>query len=97
MLTFIHRIHRKTKIKVGPRSHSKLLRVEQLEGRALLTLLGQSLFPADNPWNQRIDQAPVAANSAAIMSSIIDAYGNGRLHPDFGQDYGLRLRPVGGF
>jgi autotransporter-associated beta strand protein len=63
------------------------LRIEPLENRSLLTLLGQPLFPADNPWNQRIDQAPVAANSAAIMSSIVGTYGNGRLHPDFGQDY----------
>jgi hypothetical protein len=61
--------------------------MEPLEARIMLSLLGQSLFPADNPWNQRIDQAPVAANSAAIMSSIIGTYGNGRLHPDFGQDY----------
>jgi hypothetical protein len=34
------------------------------------TLLGTNLFPADNPWNQNISQAPVATNSAAIMSSI---------------------------
>jgi hypothetical protein len=51
------------------------------------TLLGTNLFPADNPWNQNISQAPVATNSAAIMSSIIATYGNGRFHPDFGQDY----------
>ncbi len=50
-------------------------------------LLGTNLFPADNPWNQNISQAPVATNSAAIMSSIIATYGNGRFHPDFGQDY----------
>jgi hypothetical protein len=49
----------------------------------MLSMLGSVLFPADNPWNQRIDQAPVAANSAAILSNI----GNGSLHPDFGQDY----------
>jgi hypothetical protein len=46
-------------------------------------LLGSNLFPADNPWNQNISQAPVATNSAAIISRI----GNGRFHPDFGQDY----------
>ena len=49
-------------------------------------LLGTNLFPADNPWNQNISQAPVATNSAAVMSSIVATYGNGRLHPDFGQD-----------
>src|SRR5207248_169828 len=42
---------------------------------------------ADNPWNQRITTAPLAANSAAIMSNITTLYGDGRLHPDFGQDY----------
>jgi hypothetical protein len=47
------------------------------------SLLGSNLFPADNPWNQNISQAPVATNSAAIISKI----GNGRFHPDFGQDY----------
>jgi len=53
----------------------------------MLSLLGNNLFPADNPWNQKITNAPVAADSAAIMNSIIGSYGNGRLHPDFGQDY----------
>jgi len=47
------------------------------------SLLSSNLFPADNPWNQNISQAPVATNSAAIISLI----GNGRFHPDFGQDY----------
>src|SRR4051812_48114083 len=28
------------------------------------------LFPADNPWNQRVDSAPVHPNSAAIVRSI---------------------------
>ncbi len=60
--------------------------IEQLEDRTMLTLLGQQLFPADNPWNQKITQAPVASTSSAIMNSIVSTYGNGRLHPDFGQD-----------
>jgi hypothetical protein len=50
---------------------------------ASASLLSSNLFPADNPWNQNISQAPVATNSAAIISKI----GNGRFHPDFGQDY----------
>lgn len=50
---------------------------------ARASLLSANLFPADNPWNQNISQAPVATNSAAIISKI----GNGRFHPDFGQDY----------
>jgi IPT/TIG domain len=62
------------------------LAVEELEGRLLPALLGQQLFPADNPWNQRITDAPVAANSGAILNNLISLYGDGRLHPDFGQD-----------
>jgi hypothetical protein len=58
-----------------------------LEDRALPTLLGNSLFPADNAWNQKITNAPVAANSTAILNNITATYGDGRLHPDFGQDY----------
>ena len=62
------------------------LQLEPLEERLVPTLLGHSVFPADNPWNQKITSAPVAANSNAILSAIIGTYGNGRLHPDFGQD-----------
>jgi hypothetical protein len=53
------------------------------------SLLSSNLFPADNPWNQNISQAPVATNSAAIINSIIAKYGNGRFHPDSGQNYQL--------
>src|SRR5262249_11429251 len=60
--------------------------LEALESRHLPSLLGASLFPADNPWNERITNAPVAATSAGIMNNIISRYGDGRLHPDFGQD-----------
>gem|GEM_PF-6556283 len=52
----------------------------------MLALLGQELFPADNAWSQNIAAAPVAANSAAIINNIVTNYGDGRLHPDFGQD-----------
>jgi hypothetical protein len=62
------------------------LTVEALEERTVPTLLGQELFPSDNPWNQSIANAPVAADSASIVNAIISTYGNGRLHPDFGQD-----------
>ena len=44
-------------------------------------LAGCSVFPADNPWNQRVDTLPVASNSAAIIGTI--GAGTG-LHPDFG-------------
>ena len=56
-------------------------RVEELEDRTVPTLAGQTLYPADNPWNQNIFNAPVATNSAAIISHI----GTGiALHPDWG-------------
>jgi len=44
-------------------------------------IAGCPIFPASNPWNQRVDKLPVAANSAAIISSIgLDA----PVHADFG-------------
>jgi hypothetical protein len=44
-------------------------------------IAGCSLFPADNPWNTRVDSLPVASNSDAIVASIGAGVG---LHPDFG-------------
>jgi hypothetical protein len=44
--------------------------LEALESRVLPTFYGNALFPADNPWNQRITNAPVAANSATLVASI---------------------------
>jgi hypothetical protein len=39
------------------------------------------VFPKDNPWNERVDRAPVAPNSAELIRSIgLGAH----LHPDFG-------------
>lgn len=70
-----------------PHTRTRAPKLEYLEERLALTLLGQQLFPADNPWNQLITKAPVAANSAAIMNNILSHYGNGRLHPDFSQDF----------
>jgi IPT/TIG domain len=60
-----------------------LLQFEELEERVVPTLLGQQLFPADYPWNQNIANAPVAANSAAIISHIGGSIG---IHPDWGED-----------
>ena len=40
-----------------------------------------TVFPRSNPWNQRVDSRPVAANSAQIVDSI--GAGTG-LHADFG-------------
>jgi hypothetical protein len=50
-----------------------------------------SVFPASNPWNQRVDRLPVAQDSAAIVRSIgLDDH----VHADFGS--GLwEGRPIG--
>ena len=50
---------------------------------ALASLLGNQLYPANYAWNQNITNAPVAANSAAIISHI---GGSITLHPDWGAD-----------
>src|SRR5262249_9373572 len=52
------------------RGRRPAVRVDQLEDRVVPTLLGQQLFPADNPWNQDSSNAPVAANSAAVITNI---------------------------
>ncbi|MFL5829598.1 MAG: hypothetical protein ACJ76X_06745 [Solirubrobacteraceae bacterium] len=42
------------------------------------------MFPANNPWNQRVDRQPVARDSAPLIASI----GLGTsVHPDFGTVY----------
>jgi hypothetical protein len=65
------------------RPAARLLQVEDLECRIVPTLLGQQLFPSDYPWNQNIANAPVAANSAAIISHIGSSI---TVHPDWGED-----------
>ena len=45
------------------------------------TLAGCAVFPADNAWNRRVDQLPVAPGSARLIRSIgLDAH----FHADFG-------------
>jgi hypothetical protein len=45
------------------------------------TIGGCQVFPASNPWNERVDNLPVAKNSATMISSI----GIGSpVHADFG-------------
>jgi hypothetical protein len=75
-----------SKSKNRKRTKRGALGIELLEHRSMLALLGQELFPANNAWNQNITAASVAANSAAIINNIVSHYGDGRLHPDFGQD-----------
>jgi hypothetical protein len=50
------------------------------------TLPGTScpVFPADNPWNQRVNALPVAKNSASLIAQI--GLSN-PVHPDFGTVY----------
>jgi hypothetical protein len=49
------------------------------------------IFPADNAWNRRVDNLPLAANSQAIVASI--GLGTG-LHADFGSGL-YQGRPIG--
>ena len=50
---------------------------------------GCQVFPADNPWNTDISQAPVDPNSDNYMTAMHAATTN--LHPDFGSNphYGI--------
>lgn len=48
------------------------------------TLGGCSLFPADNPWNTRIDALPLHARSADYLKVMGTGTG---LHPDFGTEW----------
>lgn len=58
---------------------------------AVAAIAGCPLFPAGNPWNQRVDRLPVHSRSDAIVRSIgLD----GRVHPDFGSGL-YEGRPIG--
>jgi Calx-beta domain/IPT/TIG domain len=76
-----NRTHNQRALRIGGSGASELL-----EDRVLPSLLGQQLFPSNNPWNQQITNAPVASNSTSIINNIVSLYGDGKLHPDFGQD-----------
>jgi hypothetical protein len=48
------------------------------------TVAGCRVLPADNPFNQRVDQLPVAADSTSVLARIgLSAH----VHPDFGTVY----------
>jgi hypothetical protein len=47
---------------------------------------GCAMFPADNPWNQRIDALAVRPESATWVANLGTAR---NLHPDFGGPYGI--------
>jgi VCBS repeat-containing protein len=75
--------------------------LEELEARLVPTYLGNQVFPLDNPWNQVVAGAPVAANSASIINAIVARHGFAPgLHPDFGNPpvdealYGIPINVV---
>ncbi|MFL5341595.1 MAG: FG-GAP-like repeat-containing protein [Gemmataceae bacterium] len=77
--------------------------IEKLEDRCVPAFFGNGLFPGDNPWNQKVTAAPVAANSTAIIQHIVNHSGGSgpSLHPDFGNPttdgalYGIPINVVG--
>jgi hypothetical protein len=58
-----------------------LLSCATASGVTVPVAAGCPVFPANNPWNQRVDALPVAANSAELIASMGLSTG---LHPDFG-------------
>lgn len=61
------------------------LQFESLDDRIVPTFYGNQLFPLDNPWNQVVAGAPVAANSDAIMNRILGRHSSGfKIHADWG-------------
>ncbi len=73
---------------------------EELEPRVVPTLLGQNIFPADNPINQNIAAAPVLANSNAITDSLLNFLHSsndpGPYDAGVGVDTGAKLNIVHG-
>ena len=55
-------------------------------------IAGCRVFPPDNPWNTDISTWPVHPSSARYIASI----GAGKLHPDFGDIYGIPFTTVPG-
>ncbi|MFY9488508.1 MAG: hypothetical protein WAP35_07435 [Solirubrobacterales bacterium] len=51
------------------------------DGRPLATAPKCSIFPKDNPWNQRVDSLPVASDSDQLITSIGES---ASAHADFG-------------
>jgi hypothetical protein len=51
------------------------------------------IFPASNPWNQRVDRLPVDPRSDAIVAAI---GADEPFHPDFGTQYGIPFTTVSG-
>jgi hypothetical protein len=49
------------------------------------------IFPASNPWNQRVDRLPADPRSDAIVAAI---GADEPFHPDFGTQYGIPFTTV---
>ena len=60
-------------------------------GRPLPAAPRCAIFPADNPWNKRVDRLPVHPGSEAMIRRIGEDEG---LHPDFGSGR-YEGRPIG--
>jgi hypothetical protein len=79
----------------GAIAFAAMARPGAADARSVPGAPGCTLFPASSPWNQRVDQLPVAAGSAALMRST----GITQLHPDFsdsdGEGYGIPYNVVG--
>jgi hypothetical protein len=58
-----------------------VLTVSSAEAQRLPAAPRCPVFPATNPWNQRVDRLPVAQDSAAIIASI---GAHDHVHADFG-------------
>lgn len=62
-----------------------------------LTVLGPIYAPANNWWNLDVTNAPLDPNSATIIAKIASYESTGgRLHPDFGGNYGIPYCVVDG-
>jgi hypothetical protein len=62
-----------------------------MKALAVATIAGCPVFPAGNPWNQRVDSLPVHPRSDAIVQSIgLEK----TVHPDFGSGR-YEGRPIG--
>jgi len=58
-------------------------------------LAGCSMFPADNPWNTRVDSLAVRSDSSTLIAHITSG-SHTNLHPDFGGGgaYGIPFKVV---
>jgi hypothetical protein len=63
---------------------------ERLQPPNRNSISGCPIFPTDNPWNTRVDQAPLRARSTQTIAAI-QSSGSDFLHADFGENpaYGI--------